>query len=72
MVCLGVKHAQVALESAEECVHSNQFSLKVICRFLAHQSTLSIGDPVKALTATEQNPAELPGLLVTEPEAGTS
>ncbi|MEQ2209342.1 hypothetical protein XENOCAPTIV_028826, partial [Xenoophorus captivus] len=72
VVRLGLKHAQAAFESGEECSHCNRFSLKVLRRRVARQSTLSSNDSVLATTASVQEPADQAVSLTTDAVAGPS
>uniref|UniRef100_A0A087X675 Uncharacterized protein n=1 Tax=Poecilia formosa TaxID=48698 RepID=A0A087X675_POEFO len=51
VVCLGPKHAQAAFDSGETCSHCSRFSVKVLRRRLARQTTLSSSDPLMASAA---------------------
>lgn len=71
VMCLGLKHAQAAFESMEECTHCDRFSLEVLCRRLACQMNLPGGNPIRA-TAAAQEPMDLVEMMAPEAEAGLS
>lgn len=72
VMCLGLKHAQAAFESTEECTHCERFSLKVLCRRLARQTNLSGSDPVLASTSEASELMDMAVATAPEPEAGPS
>ena len=60
VLCLGLRHAQAAFESTEECSHCGRFSLKVLRRRLARLTNLSSSDPVLTSTAVAPEPMYIP------------
>ncbi len=64
--CLGLKHAQMAIENPGSCEHCARFTMKSLRRRLARQASLSGHDPlmspspVPAATPQVSIPVELP------------
>ncbi len=64
--CLGLKHAQMAIENPDSCEHCARFTMKSLRRRLARQASLSGHDPlmspspVPAATPQVFIPVELP------------